>query len=84
MSSGRRKSGFARVLVHEQRVVRLAEEAGVLAGRDRAVGDDVRERDERGDALRGRGELVDDAAVGGEEVDASRGGAGRRSAGRRR
>ncbi len=40
----------------------------MLAGRDGAVADDVREGDEGGDAFLGRGESIDDGAVGGEEV----------------
>ena len=45
----------------------LAQEAGVLAGRDRAVADDVRIGDERRRAVRGRGEAIDDGAIGGEQ-----------------
>ena len=46
--------GGVRVLGEEQRVVGLAEEAGVLPGGDGAVADDVRVGDEGGDAGPGR------------------------------
>ena len=46
---GQAEVGPVRVLADEERVVRLAQEAGRLAGRDAAVADHVRERDERRD-----------------------------------
>src|SRR2546426_6626391 len=64
-----RSAGAVGVLVDEQRVVRFTQETGVLARGDRAVGDDVREGDERGHALGGRDEFVHDRAVGGEEFE---------------
>src|SRR5262249_4196248 len=59
-----------RILADEERVVLLAEEAGVLTGGDRAVGDDVRIADKGRRAAGRGGEAVDDAAVGGEQITA--------------
>src|SRR5207253_3889829 len=56
------------VLADEQRVVGFAEEAGVLAGRHGAVGDDVGVGDEGGDAGAGGGQAIDNGAVGGTQV----------------
>ena len=55
-----RKSAALGSCSDEQRVVRLAEEAGVLAGRDRAVADHVRIGDERRHARRCVGASVID------------------------
>ena len=66
---GQPEIGRVGVLGEEQRIVGLAEEAGVLARRDRAVADHVRIGDERRHAVRARGELIDDAAVGREQVE---------------
>ena len=56
-----------RILWDEQRVMRLAEEARVLAGRDGAVGDDVRIRDEGRHVLRAGRELVHHGTVRGKQ-----------------
>ena len=60
---GQPKIGTVRVLRDQQWVVRLAQETGVLARRDRAVADDVWVGDEGWQALARRGEAVDDGAV---------------------
>jgi hypothetical protein len=64
---GHREILCVRILRDEERVVRLAEETRVLAGRDRAVGDHVRIRDECRHLGRAGRELVHHGAVSREE-----------------
>src|SRR5204862_481380 len=75
---GQREVGAGRVLAEVERVVGLAEEARVLAGRDRAVADDVGVGDRGRHVAAGRGEGADleGAAAGDRAVEEAVAGVG--------
>ena len=60
---GEREAPLVGVACHEQRIVRFAEEAGVLTRRDLTVAQDVRVGDKRRHPVRGRREPVHDRAI---------------------
>jgi hypothetical protein len=62
------EGGPVGILRDEERVVRLAQEAGVLARRNRAVTKQVREAHEGRHARPGRGQPIHHGAVGGEQL----------------
>ena len=61
-----------RVLADKQRIMGLAEKAGILAGRDGTVGDDIGKGNEGGRTGAGGAEGVHDGAVCRKQVFVSR------------